>query len=720
MSANELRYASSNTLAKSFAHRPDISHSADTNLNKSMSLQDLTPANSQRALETALNVFKRFLAAEDTTLEYIRATLVRDVKGLAFVKLMDRFAMHLAFSNGRGGQPLARNTIMSYYRSVKNWLLDDQPQHRQVVEKQLLKMGRTLERYCLKRNQGGMVNKAPACTKDDLRILVDGMHYDASTPKDFQDAALLAIMWYAFGRSSDLAFVKKSNLSVASDNVFFLRLIRAKTSEEQGLSLYPDQHSYVTCPLHAIGMALVMQSFPSNSLLQLPMLIDSVEQAAAPASSGITLVEALECCYDDEGEPGTAASSTSEKRQTTAPLKMQGYVNRVVKAASERQARANPTASLSSHSFRRGGAQYANRDASLSAQWIFDRGSWNMSATNKAFAYVVNTTSEDMKVSKVLSDWKSNDNPVIASFSAFDSTSRKKIDGVMWTLFSSSLGFEDRSLNVDRRVADLLCATLIRHFPEFNARHDASPYVVRVRECLAANNVSMSEMLAWSVQLGRQHGSKTVQGTSKTDEKFTREEKLINQQNIIISELLNSNRELYARLAALEHAQGPAAAVRSEEEQQEAQDAKATSGAELKRRRALPMSASSMWFEWYTKVPRLWDVCESRQYKSTSKQVVAYMKLFLPRGFVFDPSSATYCDDVMRLGKEAEGNMTDHLRSLGINRKFGSGLLKQLRELHQQGQLDTKIREYLIRVKVGRIADPAPKETQDMFSKFCV
>src|SRR5690348_10902279 len=115
------RYVDGHTKTESFAHCTNISHSADTDLKESMSLQDLTPVNSQRALETALNVFKRFLAAEDTTLEYVRATLVRDVKGLAFVKLMDRFAMHLAFSNGRGGQPLARNTIMSYYRSVKNW-----------------------------------------------------------------------------------------------------------------------------------------------------------------------------------------------------------------------------------------------------------------------------------------------------------------------------------------------------------------------------------------------------------------------------------------------------------------------------------------------------------------------------------------------------------------------------------------------------------------------
>ncbi|KAG2982614.1 hypothetical protein PC120_g24608 [Phytophthora cactorum] len=103
---------------------------------------------------------------------------------------------------------------MSYYRHVKNWLLDTYPKHRATIEKKLLKMGQTLERHCLKRVEGGMIKKAPACTKEDLRILMDGLYYDAASPKDYQDAALLALMWYALGRASDLGFVVKGNLSL--------------------------------------------------------------------------------------------------------------------------------------------------------------------------------------------------------------------------------------------------------------------------------------------------------------------------------------------------------------------------------------------------------------------------------------------------------------------------------------------------------------------------
>ncbi|KAE8905911.1 hypothetical protein PF005_g6812 [Phytophthora fragariae] len=260
-----------------------------------MSLQDLAPANSQRALQTAINAFGRFVAAEGVSMDFIAASLVRDESGAVFVKLMDRFGVHLAFVEGRVGKPLAKNSVMSYFRHVKNWLLDTYPTHRATIEKKVLKMGQTLERHCLKRVEGGMVKKAPACTKEDLRILMDGLYYDAASPKDYQDAALLALMWYAFGRASDLGFVVKGNLSVSADGVVFVRLIRVKTAEEQGISLFPDKDNFITCPLHAIVMALVMQDAPCAQLLVHPHLAaSSYENMTAPVD--VPLAEALVSC----------------------------------------------------------------------------------------------------------------------------------------------------------------------------------------------------------------------------------------------------------------------------------------------------------------------------------------------------------------------------------------------------------------------------------------
>ncbi|KAK1940991.1 hypothetical protein P3T76_007697 [Phytophthora citrophthora] len=198
-----------------------------------MSLQDLTPVDSQRVLKTAINAFGRFVASEGVSMDFIAASLLGDPSGAVFVKLMDRFGVHLVFVEGRGGKPLARNSVMSYYRHVKNWLFDTYPKHRASIEKKLLKMAQTLERHCLKRVEGGMIKKALACTKEDLRILMDGLYFDASSPKDYQDAALLALMWFAFGRASDLGFVVKGNLSVSADGVVFVRFIRVTTAEEK-------------------------------------------------------------------------------------------------------------------------------------------------------------------------------------------------------------------------------------------------------------------------------------------------------------------------------------------------------------------------------------------------------------------------------------------------------------------------------------------------------
>ncbi|KAK1928174.1 hypothetical protein P3T76_010552 [Phytophthora citrophthora] len=62
---------------------------------------------------------------------------------------------------------------MQYYRQAKNWLLEQFPQHRTAVDKNLLKKGQVLERHCMKRESGTFVNKAPACTKKALKKMTE-------------------------------------------------------------------------------------------------------------------------------------------------------------------------------------------------------------------------------------------------------------------------------------------------------------------------------------------------------------------------------------------------------------------------------------------------------------------------------------------------------------------------------------------------------------------
>ncbi|KAG3110238.1 hypothetical protein PI125_g10184 [Phytophthora idaei] len=109
---------------------------------------------------------------------------------------------------------------------------------------------------------------------------------------DYQDAALACLMWHCFGRSSDLGYIKKQHVSVSGDGAFYLRLLRVKTAEEQGLTLIPGKSDFLTCPLHALSIALATQDAPCSALLnQLPNLAPN---EAAPVDSGAPLLELLE------------------------------------------------------------------------------------------------------------------------------------------------------------------------------------------------------------------------------------------------------------------------------------------------------------------------------------------------------------------------------------------------------------------------------------------
>ncbi|KAG2789840.1 hypothetical protein PC129_g21659 [Phytophthora cactorum] len=122
----------------------------------------------------------------------------------------------------------------------------------------------------MKRESGAFINKAPACAKKALKRMIEYLYSTAVSSADYQDAALLCLLWYLFGRVSDLTLLRKANLSVGSGYIFFVRFIRVKTSEEQGLSLCPDD-DFVICPLLVIALALITQSPPTAALLnQLP------------------------------------------------------------------------------------------------------------------------------------------------------------------------------------------------------------------------------------------------------------------------------------------------------------------------------------------------------------------------------------------------------------------------------------------------------------------
>lgn len=103
--------------------------------------------------------------------------------------------------------------MLSCYGNVKNHLLDFYPHLYAVTNRRLQKVATTIEKHCPKRNIEFM-NQALLCTKADLKILAQTIYANAVTPSDYKDAALLNVLWYLVGRSSDTVSLLKSQISV--------------------------------------------------------------------------------------------------------------------------------------------------------------------------------------------------------------------------------------------------------------------------------------------------------------------------------------------------------------------------------------------------------------------------------------------------------------------------------------------------------------------------
>ncbi|KUF85195.1 hypothetical protein AM587_10000804 [Phytophthora nicotianae] len=321
------------------------------------------------------------------------------------------------------------------------------------------------------------------------------LYQNACSPSDYQDAALLCMLWYLFGRASDLTLVRKQNLSVDAAEVFFVRFIRLKTSEEQGLSLFPDS-DFVTCPLHAIAVAVATQVAPSvamiDNLPELPV------EAAVTLSPAMPLLEVLNHPADFTALEESAAQASAAPASAAAVPTIYTHVNRLLDRVAHP---AGVMGALTSHSFRRGGAQHVNGCDGLTQRWIFDRGAWNMSTTNKGFNYIFNTSREDHKVSKALSGYDTQTEVKALDLKPFDAETRSKITGFQRLLFTACYKMENAAYNLSQHVLDVLTAYLILHYPQMKKLQDGGLVVVRMEASAAGAGASVAELLAWPSHL---------------------------------------------------------------------------------------------------------------------------------------------------------------------------------------------------------------------------
>ncbi|KAG2964950.1 hypothetical protein PC119_g25115 [Phytophthora cactorum] len=340
---------------------------------------------------------------------------------------------------------------------------------------------------------------------------------------------------------------------------------------------------------------------------------------------------------------------------------VQSYVNRLLKRVAEP---AGSTVDLTSHSFRRGGAQHANGDDRLAAQWIFDRGAWDMTKTSKAFAYITNTAREDRKVARVLSGWSVDDAPKIIDIKSLDHASQERLGRLRLLLFSSCTGLKEQRLNVSTKVLNVLTAYLVRYYPQMKELAPAAPYIDHLRS--------------------------------------------------IIEELIAVNKTLAARLTIVEAALLKPTAKQTNTEVEQA-EATSVQEPKLKRRKKQTTNLSSTWYEWYTRVPRVWDSTD-RQKKSEARHVIAFMKLFLDGGFKLDNRAEDYKHQVLDAGSRAQDAVLAFLKARGTNAKGAGSVLRALRPLHKTSVLDERLLAYKRLLAIGSIPDPAPVDTHDILA----
>ncbi|POM66473.1 Hypothetical protein PHPALM_17657 [Phytophthora palmivora] len=258
-----------------------------------------------------------------------------------------------------------------------------------------------------------------------------------------------------------------------------------KTSEEQDLSLFPDA-AFVTCPLHAIAMALITQTAPPAALID--NLPEVAEAAALNLASSTPLLEVLNhpdevACLEAADTPVVAARAPAE----TLPM-IYTHVNQLLGRVSSA---VGVTHALMSHSFRRGGAQHVNACDGLTQRWIFDRAVSTTYSIQAAKITRLVKLSADTTHKKVKA----------LSSKLFDAETQEKIAGVQRFLFATCFRMKSSKYNLSQHVIDILSACLTIHYPLMSDLQADGLGIRRVEAAAGQTGASVAELLAWSSHL---------------------------------------------------------------------------------------------------------------------------------------------------------------------------------------------------------------------------
>ncbi|ETP33863.1 hypothetical protein F442_17679 [Phytophthora nicotianae P10297] len=248
---------------------------------------------------------------------------------------------------------------------------------------------------------------------------------------------------------------------------------------------------------------------------------------------------------------------------------------------------------------------------------------------------------------------------------------------------------------------------LIHHYPALKALAADSPANQRLEACAVERGFSVND-LAWSSYLASVSSSKPDTSVEQDTTADVTKHPVFRHQTAMIEQIIQVNKTLDARLSVMEakiSPQQPSECTNSEQPH--------------KRRRTSPASSlKDAWFTWYTQEPRMWSSTdpETKHARSTAKQVVAFLKLFLERGFKLVESSPQYRDDVLTIGESAETALLTFLKQHNITARGPQNVLKSMRKLHKDDSLNQHILRYQQLQGSGHILDPAPSHTTNVLS----
>ncbi|KAG2793981.1 hypothetical protein PC112_g23223 [Phytophthora cactorum] len=306
-----------------------------------------------------------------------------------------------------------------------------------------------------------------------------------------------------------------------------------------------------------------------------------------------------------------------------------------------------------------------------------------MSTTNKGFNYIFNTSREDHKVSKALSGYDTEAKVLLKGLKSFDAQTQEKITAVQQYLFATCFQLDQAKYNVNQRVVDLTGSLL-------------------------------ADLLAWWTYLASAACNTKPQFPTKTEEREreTTPRKQPNQGNTIIEhqrsvidQLLLLVKRQNERMDILEAKvegntqQHKSGKRQNDQEQEQEQDNPP------KRRRTSVTHLHATWYSWYTQEPR-WLSGAPKHQRSNSKQLVAYMKLFIAEGFVLEPSAGDFRERVLALGKQVEKEVLDFLRKREITSRGSIAVHKRPHDLHVAGALNDLIARHRKLLQAGGIQDP--------------